>query len=100
VVNPATRVSAASTSTLALFDDTYDGGRRGDPVWLFVRHKTWHCPMLVRRHTQQFHGAARHTEDARRKYMPPEELRACEGAGGKITSPPCKTRDALERSEL
>lgn len=96
VVNPATRTSEDAAHALALADKTYDDDAAHELADLFVRHETWQCPTLIRLHTQQFPTAARHTQDARRRYMAPDELRAWDKSGKKFDGLPNATRDTLE----
>jgi imidazolonepropionase-like amidohydrolase len=96
IVNPAARTSEQSAKALALADATFDEGKAEELAALFVQHDTWHCPTLIRVHTQQFPNAPEHRSDPNRRYMHPDELRRWDRSGKKFATLPGSTRDALE----
>lgn len=95
VVNPATGTSELEAHAYDLADGSYDQQKAEELAALFVEHNTWQCPTLIRVHTQQFGDSPEHTEDPRRRYMAPEELRAWDKSAKKFSKLPDVTRKAL-----
>ena len=95
VTNPATRTSEDEARAYRLADRTYDPARAAALAALFVEHDTWQCPTLIRIHTQQFGDSPEHTEDPRRRYLAPDELRTWDRSADKFAGLPQTTRDAL-----
>ncbi|MEU8710004.1 amidohydrolase family protein [Streptomyces sp. NPDC048565] len=95
VTNPATGTSEEEAHAYELADGSYDQRKAEELAALFVEHSTWQCPTLIRVHTQQFGDSAVHTEDPRRRYMAPGELRAWDKSSKKFSKLPGATRDAL-----
>lgn len=95
VTNPATRTSVDEARAYRLADGSYDPARAAALAALFVEHDTWHCPTLIRIHTQQFGDSPEHTEDPRRRYLAPDELRTWDRSAEKFARLPQGTRDAL-----
>ncbi|MEU6444846.1 amidohydrolase family protein [Streptomyces sp. NPDC047046] len=95
VTNPATRTSADEAHAYELADGSYDQEKAEELAALFVAHGTWQCPTLIRVHTQQFGDAPEHTEDPRRRYMAPAELRKWDKSAKKFARLPDATRRAL-----
>jgi imidazolonepropionase-like amidohydrolase len=94
-VNPATGTSELEAYAYELADGSYDQQKAEELAALFVEHTTWQCPTLIRVHTQQFGDSPEHTEDPRRRYMAPSELRAWDKSAGKFARLPDATRMAL-----
>ncbi|MEU3509681.1 amidohydrolase family protein [Streptomyces longwoodensis] len=94
-VNPATGTSELEAHAYELADSSYDQEKAEELAALFVEHTTWQCPTLIRVHTQQFGDSPEHTEDPRRRYMAPEELRAWDKSARKFAKLPDATRNAL-----
>ncbi|WP_405783610.1 amidohydrolase family protein [Streptomyces sp. NBC_00859] len=94
-VNPATGTSELEAHSYNLADSSYDQQKAEELADLFTEHTTWQCPTLIRVHTQQFGDSPEHTEDPRRRYMAPEELRAWDRSAKKFARLPDATRDAL-----
>lgn len=95
VTNPAARTSEAEAKAYRLADSTYDPERVAALAALFIEHGTWHCPTLIRIHTQQFGDSSEHTADPRRRYMAPDELRTWDSSAEKFAKLPQATREAL-----
>ncbi|MFJ8868926.1 amidohydrolase family protein [Streptomyces sp. NPDC102473] len=94
-VNPATGTSELEAHAYDLADGSYDQQKAEELAALFVEHATWQCPTLIRVHTQQFGDSPEHTEDPRRRYMAPEELRSWDKSAKKFAKLPDATRKAL-----
>ncbi|MET7507198.1 amidohydrolase family protein [Streptomyces albidoflavus] len=94
-VNPATSTSEVEACAYELADGSYDQAKAEELAALFVAHSTWQCPTLIRVHTQQFGDAPAHTQDPRRRYMAPAELRAWDKSARKFAKLPEATRAAL-----
>ncbi|MFB9466605.1 amidohydrolase family protein [Streptomyces cinereospinus] len=94
-VNPATGTSEMEAHAYELADGSYDQRKAAELAALFVEHTTWNCPTLIRVHTQQFGDSPEHTEDLRRRYMAPVELRAWDKSAKKFSKLPDATRNAL-----
>lgn len=95
VVNPATGTSEVEAHAYELADGSYDQQKAEELAALFVEHSTWQCPTLIRVHTQQFGDSPAHTQDPRRRYMAPDELRAWDKSSKKFSKLPDVIRDAL-----
>ncbi|NED84957.1 amidohydrolase family protein [Streptomyces sp. SID11233] len=95
VTNPATSTSEGEAHAYELADGSYDQQKAEELAALFVEHTTWQCPTLIRVHTQQFGDSPEHTEDPRRRYMAPEELRTWDKSVKKFSRLPDVTRNAL-----
>lgn len=95
VVNPAARTSPDAAESLALADGTFDEEKAERLAARFVEHGTWHCPTLIRVHTQQLPNAPEHADDPRRRYMDPGELKRWDRSGKRFAGLPAATRDTL-----
>ncbi|WP_405911630.1 amidohydrolase family protein [Streptomyces sp. NBC_00963] len=95
VTNPATGTSELEAHAYNLADGSYDQQKAEELAVLFVEHTTWQCPTLIRVHTQQFADSPEHTQDPRRRYMAPEELRTWDKSAKKFAKLPDLTRNAL-----
>ncbi|MFD4779227.1 amidohydrolase family protein, partial [Streptomyces sp. NPDC058427] len=95
VTNPATATSEPEAHAYTLADASYDQQKAEELAALFVQHSTWQCPTLIRVHTQQFADSPEHTEDPRRRYMAPEELRTWDRSVKRFSRLPDATRSAL-----
>lgn len=95
VTNPATRTSEQEAHAYELADGTYDQAKAEELAALFVEHGTWQCPTLIRVHTQQFGDAPEHTQDPRRRYMHPDDLRVWDKSARRFAGLPDTTRRAL-----
>ncbi|MCX4728361.1 amidohydrolase family protein [Streptomyces sp. NBC_01306] len=95
VTNPATGTSELEAHAYNLADGSYDQQKAEELAVLFVEHTTWQCPTLIRVHTQQFADSPEHSQDPRRRYMAPEELRTWDKSAKKFAKLPDLTRNAL-----
>jgi len=75
VVNPSVTMTSSDAHNLDLADSSYDEQRALDLAALFVEQGTWHCPTLIRAHTQQFADRPEHTDDPRLRYIAPREVK-------------------------
>lgn len=95
VTNPATATSELEAHAYNLADGSYDQRKAEELAAVFVAHGTWQCPTLIRVHTQQFGDSPEHTQDPRRRYMAPDELRTWDKSSRKFSRLPEGTREAL-----
>ncbi|MGW2282622.1 amidohydrolase family protein [Streptomyces sp. NPDC001770] len=95
VTNPATATSESEARAYNLADGSYDQRKAEELAAVFVEHGTWQCPTLIRVHTQQFGDSPEHTQDPRRRYMAPDELRSWDKSSRKFSRLPGTTREAL-----
>ncbi|MFJ3696934.1 amidohydrolase family protein [Streptomyces sp. NPDC090052] len=95
VTNPATGTSELEAHAYNLADGSYDQQKAEELAVLFVEHTTWQCPTLIGVHTQQFADSPEHSQDPRRRYMAPEELRTWDKSAKKFAKLPDLTRNAL-----
>jgi imidazolonepropionase-like amidohydrolase len=95
VVNPATTVKPADAHGLELADGFFDEQRALDLAALFTEHETWHCPTLIRLHTQQFPDEPEHSADPRLRFIAPSEVARWRKSAAKFAKLPDATRQAL-----
>lgn len=95
VVNPSVTVNPQDARSLGLADETYDEERVQELAALFAEHQTWHCPTLVRLHTQQFADEPVHTADPRLRYIAPDETARWRKSAAKFARLPEPTRRTL-----
>jgi imidazolonepropionase-like amidohydrolase len=95
VVNPAVITKPQDVHSLELADETYDEERVQQLAGLFAEHQTWHCPTLIRLHTQQFADQAEHTADVRLRFIAPDETARWRKSAAKFARLPEQTRRAL-----
>ena len=95
VVNPAVITKPSDAYSLELADASFDQQRAVDLAALFVEHETWHCPTLIRLHTQQFADEPEHSADPRLRFIAPHEIARWRKATAKFTTLPDATRQAL-----
>jgi len=96
VVNPSALVTPADARHLELADESFDEQRAADLAALFAVHQTWHCPTLIRLHTQQFPDAPEHGADPRLRYIAPGEVARWRKSAAKFAGLPETTRRALQ----
>lgn len=95
VVNPAVLTKPADARSLELADGSFDEQRALDLAALFVEQQTWHCPTLIRLHTQQFPGEPEHSADPRLRFIAPGEVARWRKSAAKFAGLPEATRQAL-----
>jgi imidazolonepropionase-like amidohydrolase len=95
VVNPSVLTAPADAHGLELADESFDEQRAADLAALFAEHQTWHCPTLIRLHTQQFPDAPEHSADPRLRYIAPGEVARWRKSAAKFAALPEATRQAL-----
>jgi imidazolonepropionase-like amidohydrolase len=95
VVNPAVLTKPADAHSLELADASFDEQRALDLAALFVEHQTWHCPTLIRLHTQAFPDDPAHSADPRLRYIDPGEIARWRKSAAKFAALPGETRHAL-----
>jgi imidazolonepropionase-like amidohydrolase len=96
VVNPAALTSPADARSLELADESYDEQRALELAALFAEQRTWHCPTLIRLHTQQFPDDPAHSADPRLRYIAPGEVARWRKSAAKYARLPPATRQALQ----
>ncbi|NMO05204.1 amidohydrolase family protein [Gordonia sp. TBRC 11910] len=96
VVNPATLTSKSAAAQLRDADATYDDGKAHELAELFVKHRTWQCPTLIRLHTQQFPGAPEHSTDPNLRYIAPDEIVRWRKSLRRFDKLPSQTREVLQ----
>jgi imidazolonepropionase-like amidohydrolase len=95
VVNPATATKPSDARNLALADASFEEQRALDLAALFAEHGTWHCPTLIRLHTQQFPDNPAHSDDPRLRFIDPAEVARWRKSAAKFAKLPEETRQAL-----
>jgi imidazolonepropionase-like amidohydrolase len=95
VVNPATATRPSDARNLALADASFDEQRALDLAALFAERGTWHCPTLIRLHTQQFPDNPAHADDPRLRFIDPAEVARWRKSAAKFARLPEETRQAL-----
>jgi imidazolonepropionase-like amidohydrolase len=95
VVNPAVLLKPADAHSLELADGSYDEQRAAELAALFAEHQTWHCPTLIRLHTQQFPDAPEHSADPRLRFIAPGEVARWRKSAARFARLPEATRQAL-----
>lgn len=96
VVNPSVLIKPADAHHLELADESFDEQRAADLATLFAEHQTWHCPTLIRLHTQQFPDAPEHGADPRLRYVAPGEVARWRKSAAKFAALPEATRLVLQ----
>jgi imidazolonepropionase-like amidohydrolase len=95
VINPAALTRPADARGLALADESFDEQRALELAALFAEHQTWHCPTLIRLHTQQFPDEPEHSADPRLRFIAPGEVGRWRRSAAKFGKLPEATRRAL-----
>lgn len=95
VVNPSVTMSPSDASDLRLAGASYDEELAGELAAMFVASQTWHCPTLIRSHTQQFADQPEHTDDPRLRYIAPAEVKRWRRTTKKFAKLPETTRRSL-----
>jgi imidazolonepropionase-like amidohydrolase len=95
VVNPAVITKPQDAHSLELADESYDEQRTAELAELFAEHQTWHCPTLIRLHTQQFPDQPEHSADPRLRFIAPGETARWRKSAAKFAALPDQTRQAL-----
>jgi len=95
VVNPAVTTNPQDAHSLELADNSYDDELTAELAALFAEHQTWHCPTLIRLHTQQFPDQPEHSADPRLRFIAPEETARWRKSAAKFGALPEQTRQAL-----
>ena len=96
VVNPAALTKPKNAHDLQLADASFDERLAQQLAALFVQHETWHCPTLIRLHTQQFPDEPEHSADPRLRFIAPDEVDRWRKATAKFARLPEETRQALK----
>lgn len=94
-INPALLTKPEAAAHLHASDVMFDERKAHELAKLFVERETWHCPTLIRLHTQQFANAPQHCEDPRAQYMARSQRRAWNVATRRFRNLPEVTRRAL-----
>ena len=111
VVNPAALTKPRNAHDLQLADASFDERLAQQLAALFAEHETWHCPTLIRLHTQQFPDEPEHSADPRLRFIAPDEVDRWRKAtakfarlperparhSGRTGRPSCAGQDALRR---
>jgi imidazolonepropionase-like amidohydrolase len=95
VVNPAALTTPSDAHSLELADASFAVERALALAALFAEYQTWHCPTLIRMHTQQFADEPEHSADPRLRFIAPDEISRWREATSSFTSLPEQTRRAL-----
>ena len=95
VVNPAVTTKPEDARSLELADESYDAERTAALAALFAEHQTWHCPTLIRLHTQQFPDRPEHRADERLRFIAAEEAARWRKSAAKFARLPAATQGAL-----
>ncbi|WP_218162067.1 amidohydrolase family protein [Mycobacterium malmoense] len=96
-VNPALLTSPSAAMVLHRADTTFDEAKAAELAELFVAHQTWHCPTLIRLHTQQFPDKPEHRDDPRQRFIAPSEIKRWQKATRRFTKLPEQTRSLLQQ---
>jgi hypothetical protein len=83
------------SGSLALADESFDEQRALDLAALFAEQQTWHCPTLIRLHTQQFPDEPEHSADPRLRFIAPDEVARWRRSAAKFARLPEASRQAL-----
>ena len=94
VVNPAVTATPEDARQLEIADTTFDDERAYQLAALFAEHGTWHCPTLIRSHTQQFPDVPEHAADPRLRFIAPVEVARWRKSARRFAKLPERTRQA------
>lgn len=93
VLNPAVTATPEDARQLGIGDATFDDERAHQLAELVVEQGTWHCPTLIRAHTQKFPDAPEHAADPASGSSHPTRSRA----GGRARAGSRSSRHAAAR---